>query len=141
MGHPLFFVFRAFTCGYLPRFVVCTGFADSKHSVDGSLCDKSQALDGPLKRIALRFSFFVSRAFTCGYLPRFVVCTGFADSKHSVDGSLCDKSQALDGPLERIALRFSFFCFQGFHLRLSPSFCCLHRLRFLVISLLVLLYC
>ena len=75
----LFFLFcRAFTFGYLPRFVVCTGFADSKHSVDGSLCDKSQALDGPLKRIAMRFSFFVIRAFPCGYLPRFVVCTGFA---------------------------------------------------------------
>ena len=39
----------AFTCGYLLRLIVCTGYADSKREVDGSLRDKSQALDGPLK--------------------------------------------------------------------------------------------
>jgi hypothetical protein len=44
----------------------------------------------------IRGSLFFYMALTCGYLPRFVVCTGFADSKHSVDGSHCDKSQALD---------------------------------------------
>jgi hypothetical protein len=46
----------------------------------------------------IRGSLFFYIALTFGYLPRFNVCTGFADSKHSVDGSHCDKSQALDGP-------------------------------------------
>ena len=53
----------AFTCGYLLRLIVCTGYADSKREVDGSLRDKSQALDGPLKE-NLRFSFFIGRALT-----------------------------------------------------------------------------
>ena len=32
---PYFFVCWAFTFGYLLRFIVCTGYADSKHEVDG----------------------------------------------------------------------------------------------------------
>ena len=38
-----------------------------------------------------------------------------------VDGSLRDKSQALDGPLADNK-SYPFFCWLGFHLRLSPSF-------------------
>ena len=36
--------------------------------------------------------FFVCRAFTFGYLLRFIVCTGCADSKHEVDGFHMDES-------------------------------------------------
>ena len=65
----------------------------------------------------MRFSFFVvSSAVTYAQHHTLSVRAAKADSKHSVDGSLCDKSQALDGPLKRIAMRFSFFLFAGLSL-------------------------
>ena len=54
-----FFLYLGFHYGYLPRSIVCTGYADRKHEVDGSLRDKSQAQDGPLKETDDGFLFFI----------------------------------------------------------------------------------